>query len=121
MKKVLIWFLVTQYGLSGYIKAAANGPEDFDPHQIQEISAHSYETAVKNLANSVASGSVAYGVCVEKTGMEGTIHANRCKSIRAVHCSDSSDARTARFDIGANVIVLDAVSDPETVLKSFTG
>ncbi len=37
MKKVLILFLVTQYGLSGYIKAAANGPEDLNLPQLHHI------------------------------------------------------------------------------------
>ena len=41
MKKVLILFLVTQYGLSGYIKAADNGSEGFKLYlsgqQIQQI------------------------------------------------------------------------------------
>ena len=89
--------------------------------QVKEFSGKSYETAVNNLANAVSSGAVNFGICVEKTGMLGPIYANRNKNIRAVHCRETFDARAARVDIGANVIVLDSVSSPEAVISGFMG
>lgn len=89
--------------------------------QVKEFSGKSYETAVNNLANAVSSGAVNFGICVEKTGMLGPIYANRNKNIRAVHCRETFDARAARVDIGANVIVLDSVSNPEAVISGFMG
>ena len=89
--------------------------------QVKELSGKSYEAAISNLTGAVSSGTANFGVCVEKSGMEGTIHANRNKSIRAVHCRDTMEARAARVDIGANVIVLDAVSNPEAVIGGYMG
>jgi len=80
--------------------------------QVREYSGPSYETAVMNMCNTVVSGTAQFGICLEKTGMEGPIHANRNQSIRAVHCRGTHEARAARVDIGANIIVLDSVSDP---------
>ncbi|MDP2981883.1 MAG: RpiB/LacA/LacB family sugar-phosphate isomerase [Candidatus Latescibacter sp.] len=89
--------------------------------QVRELSGASYETAVKNMCNAVASGTAQFGICLEKTGLEGPIHANRNQVIRAVHCRGIHEARAARVDIGANVIVLDAESDPEEIVSGFTG
>jgi len=89
--------------------------------QIKEFSEKSYETAVNNLTNAVSSGAAIWGICVEKTGMLGPIFANRNKNIRAVHCRETFDARAARVDIGANVIVIDSVSSPEAVISGFMG
>ena len=89
--------------------------------QINEFSGKSYETAVNNLTNAVSSGAASFGVCVEKAGMLGPIYANRNKNIRAVHCRETIDARAARVDIGANVIVIDSVSNPEAVISGFMG
>ena len=89
--------------------------------QVREFSGASYETAVKNMCNAVASGTAQFGICLEKTGLEGPIHANRNQVIRAVHCRGIHEARAARVDIGANVIVLDAESDPEEIVSGFTG
>lgn len=89
--------------------------------QVKEFSGKSYEAAIANLTGAVSSGTANFGVCVEKSGMEGTIHANRNKSIRAVHCRDTMEARAARVDIGANIIVLDAVSNPEAVIGGYIG
>ena len=89
--------------------------------QIKEFSGKSYESAVNNLANAVSSGAASFGVCVEKAGMLGPIYANRNKNIRAVHCRETFDARAARVDIGANVIVIDSVSNPEAVISGFMG
>ena len=89
--------------------------------QIREFAGHSYEAAVKKLSHAVASGSVHFGICIEKTGMEGPIHANRNPKINAVHCRDTYEARAARIDYGANVIVIDSISDPEAVISGFCG
>ncbi len=89
--------------------------------RIKEFSGKSYETAVNNMANAVSSGAVSFGVCIEKAGMLGPIYANRNKNIRAVHCRETFDARAARVDIGANVIVIDSVSNPEAVISGFMG
>ncbi len=89
--------------------------------QIRNFSERTYETAVKKLCGSVASGAVQFGVCIEKTGMEGPIHANRNTKIRAVHCRGTIDARAARVDYNANVIVIDSASDPDAVISGFTG
>jgi len=88
---------------------------------IRDFSGGSYEENIGKLADAVASGSVHFGVCLENTGMEGPIHANRNSAIRAVHCRETFDARAARVDIGANVIVLDSASNPEAVISGFTG
>jgi hypothetical protein len=88
---------------------------------IKEMTGKSHEAAVNALGTSVTSGNSAFGVCIEKTGMQAPIYANRNKNIRAVHCRETMDARAARVDIGANVVVIDSVSNPEAVLKGFTG
>ncbi len=88
---------------------------------LNEIVGKSHEAAVNALGTSVTSGTSAFGVCIEKTGMQAPIYANRNKNIRAVHCRETMDARAARVDIGANVVVIDSVSNPEAVLKGFTG
>ena len=89
--------------------------------QIRDLSGQQYEEAVKKLAAAVASGSAHFGVCIEKTGMEGPIHANRNSKIRAVHCRGTFDARAARVDYNANVIVIDSTSDPDAVISGFCG
>ena len=88
---------------------------------VKEFTGGSYESNVKKLAESVVSGSVHFGVCLENTGMEAPIHANRNSAIRAVHCRDTYDARAARIDIGANVLVLGSMSNPEAIISGFTG
>jgi ribose 5-phosphate isomerase RpiB len=88
---------------------------------INDVSGKSYESAVNSLTDAVASGMSGFGVCVERTGMKGPIFANRNRNIRAVHCRETLDARSARVDIGANVIVLDSVSNPEAVIGGFIG
>ncbi|MHB9027690.1 MAG: RpiB/LacA/LacB family sugar-phosphate isomerase [Candidatus Latescibacterota bacterium] len=89
--------------------------------QVREFKGQSYEAAINNMCNAVASGAVHFGVCLENTGMLGPIHANRNQAVRAVHCRDMYEARAARVDIGANVVVLDANSDPEYVIAGFLG
>jgi ribose 5-phosphate isomerase RpiB len=89
--------------------------------KIKEISGSNYEDALKKLASSVSSKEVHFGICIEKTGMEGPIHANRNSKIRAVHCRGTFDARAARVDYGANVIVIDSTSNPEEVITGFCG
>jgi len=89
--------------------------------QVNEPTDKSYENAVSILAREVASGTTDFGICIEKTGMEAPIYANRNKNIRAVHCRQTLDARAARVDIGANVIVIDSVSNPEEVIGGFLG
>ena len=89
--------------------------------QIKEFIGNSYEDSIKKLCNAVSSGSVHFGVCLEKTGMEGPITANRNDKIRAVHCRETLDSRSARVDYGANVVILDAASNPEAVISGFTG
>ena len=89
--------------------------------QVREYSGASYEAAVKNMCSAVVSGAAQFGICLEKSGLEGPIHANRNQSIRAVHCRGIHEACAARVDIGANIIVLDAVNDPEEVISGFTG
>jgi hypothetical protein len=89
--------------------------------QVREFSGASYEAAVKNMCNAVASGTAQFGICLEKTGLEGAIYANRNQVIRAVHCRGIHEARAARVDIGANVIVLDDENDPEEIISGFTG
>ena len=89
--------------------------------QIKEFNNGSYEDSIKKLCNAVSSGSVHFGVCLEKTGMEGPITANRNDKIRAVHCRETLDSRSARVDFGANVVILDAASNPEAVISGFTG
>ena len=88
---------------------------------VKEISGKSHEAAVNTLGTSITSGTSAFGVCVENTGMQAPIYANRNKNIRAVHCRETMDARAARVDIGANVVVIDSVSNPEAVLSGFIG
>ena len=87
----------------------------------REFTGQTYEAAVTTMCNAVASGSVLFGVCLERTGMQGPVHANRNRAVRAVHCRDTFEARAARVDIGANVIVLDAQCDPGGVISGFTG
>lgn len=89
--------------------------------KISDFSEQNYESAVKKLSNAVVSGSVHFGVCIERSGMEGPIHANRNPRIRAVHCRATFDARAARVDYGANVIVIDSTSDPDAVISGFSG
>jgi len=89
--------------------------------QIKEITGASYEAAVTNLSRDVVTGGSSFGVCIEKSGMLGPIHANRNMKIRAVHCRETMDARAARVDFGANVVVIDSVSNPEAVLAGFLG
>ena len=88
---------------------------------IKEFSGNSHEAAINNLCAAVSSGSANFGVSIEKTGMEGPIYANRNKNIRAVHCRETMDARAARVDIGADVIVIDSTSNPEAVITGFIG
>ena len=88
---------------------------------IKEVTGKSHEAAVNALGTSVSSGSSDFGVCIEKTGMQAPIYANRNKNIRAVHCRETLDARAARVDLGANVIVIDSASNPEAVLSGFVG
>ncbi len=89
--------------------------------QIREFTGQSYEAAMQSLCTGVSSGAVHFGICLENSGMLGPVHANRNQAIRAVHCRDQYEARAARVDIGANVIVLDAHSNPEAVISGFTG
>jgi hypothetical protein len=88
---------------------------------IKEVTGKSYEAAVTSLGTSVSSSSSDFGICVEKTGMQAPIYANRNKNIRAVHCKETMDARAARVDLGANVIVIDSTSNPEAALSGFIG
>jgi hypothetical protein len=88
---------------------------------IKDFSGKSHETAINNLCTAVSSGSSDFGISIEKTGMEGPIYANRNRNIRAVHCRETMDARAARVDIGANVIVIDSTSNPEAVISGFVG
>ena len=89
--------------------------------QVRDVSGAAYEAAVKKLTDAVATGSVHFGICIEKTGMEGPIHANRNPEARAVHCRTTIDARAARVDYDANVIVIDSTSDPDAVISGFCG
>jgi ribose 5-phosphate isomerase RpiB len=89
--------------------------------RVKEFSEKSYDVAVRKLASAIAAGSVLFGLCVEKSGMEGPIHANRHTKIRAVNCRTAIEARAARVDIGANVIVIDMSSDPDEVISGFIG
>jgi len=89
--------------------------------QVRQFTGKSYESAVADLAKAVSSGASNFGVCVERTGMEGPIYANRNKGVRAVHCRETLDARAARVDIGANIIVLGSGSNPEAVIAGFIG
>ena len=89
--------------------------------QVRQFTGKSYESAVASLAKAVSSGAANFGVCVERTGMEGPIYANRNKGVRAVHCRETLDARAARVDIGADIIVLGAGSNPEAVIAGFIG
>lgn len=88
---------------------------------VREFAGARYDAAVTAMCDAVASGAALFGVCVERTGMEGPIHANRGKAIRAVHCRDTYEARAARIDIGANVVVIGAQADPAGVIAGFTG
>lgn len=89
--------------------------------QVRDFSGSSYEQAVKALAGAVASGAAQFGVCIEKTGIEGPIHANRNEKVRAAHCRTVIEARAARVDYQANVIVIGAGSDPRAVVAAFCG
>ena len=88
---------------------------------VKDFSGGSYEALINKVADAVANGMVHFGVCLENTGMEAAVVANRNRKIRAVHCRDIYEARAARVDIGANVIVLDSASNPEAVISGFTG
>ena len=89
--------------------------------EIREFSDREYEEGLKKLAAAVAAGSVNFGVCFDKTGMEGPIFSNRNPGVRAVHCRTTLDARAARVDYGANIIVIDSTSDPNAVISGFCG
>ena len=89
--------------------------------QVREFTGQSYEAAMQALCTAVASGAVHFGLCLENSGMLGPVYTNRNQAIRAVHCRDLYEARAARVDIGANIIVLDAHSNPEAVISGFTG
>jgi hypothetical protein len=104
-------------GDAGFVKKflAAKG------FQIKEAAGKTYESAVNELSGIVARGEAHFGVCIEKTGMEAPIYANRNSAIRAVHCRETFDARAARVDIGANVVVINASSNPEAVISGFIG
>jgi len=102
-------------------KGIVNAIIDGKGFHIRDLSGGGYETAVKTLADAVASGSAHFGICIEKTGLEGPIHANRNPKIRAVHCRSTFEARAARVDYGANVIVIDAASDPDAIISGFSG
>ncbi len=101
----------------GIVKSILNG-KGFD---IRDLSGQNYETAVKKLSDTVVSGGAHFGVCIEKTGMEGPIHANRNPAVRAVHCRTDICSRAARVDYNANVIVIDSTSDPDAVISGFCG
>ncbi len=88
---------------------------------VREFTGARYDAAVAAMCDAVASGAALFGACVERTGMEAPIHANRNKAIRAVHCRDMYEARAARVDIGANVVVIGAQADPAGVIAGFTG
>lgn len=88
---------------------------------VREFAGQTYEAAVTAMCTAVSSRSVFFGMCLERTGLQGPVHANRNRLIRAVHCRDTFEARAARVDIGANVVVLDSQSDPSGVLSGFTG
>ncbi len=89
--------------------------------QIKEFTGKSYEKSVTDLSNTVSANAASFGICIEKSGMEGPIYANRNRSIRAAHCRETLDARAARVDIGANVIVINAASNPEAVISGYIG
>ena len=89
--------------------------------QVKDFSGTAYEKAVTDLSNAVSSGAASFGICIEKSGMEGPIYANRNRSIRAAHCRETLDARAARVDIGANVLVINAASNPEAVISGYIG
>lgn len=89
--------------------------------QIKEFTGKSYEKSVTDLSGAVSSNAASFGICIEKSGMEGPIYANRNRSIRAAHCRETLDARAARVDIGANVIVINAASNPEAVISGYIG
>jgi len=80
-----------------------------------------YEQAIKQLAEAVGSGAVQFGICVEKSGMEGPIYANRNSRVSAVHCRTTIEARAARVDYNANIVVIDSGSSPEAVIAGYTG
>ena len=86
---------------------------------VRDYSETGYEAAVKKLTAVVASGSARFGVLIENSGMEGPIYGNRNDGIRAVHCRTTMDARAARVDYDANVIVIDSTSDPNAVISGF--
>jgi len=102
----------------GKVVAAILGGKGF---RVKDFSSRDYESAVKKLGDAVSSGGADFGVCIENTGMEGPIHANRNPAVRAVHCRTTIDARAARVDYGANVIVIDSTSDPNAVISGFCG
>jgi ribose 5-phosphate isomerase RpiB len=89
--------------------------------EVREFTGQSYEAAMQALCSAVASGTIHFGICLENSGMLGPVHANRNQAIRAVHCRDLYEARAARVDIGANIIVLDAHSNSEAIVSGFTG
>lgn len=88
---------------------------------IRDFSDAAYDSGIKKLTSAVASGSANFGVLIENSGMEGPIYGNRNDKIRAVHCRTTIDARAARVDYAANVIVIDSTSDPDAVISGFCG
>ena len=80
-----------------------------------------YAASVSSVCDAVSSGAAFVGVLIENTGMEGPILANRVANIRAVHCRNTFEARAARIDFGANVIVVDMASDPQSVIGGYLG
>ncbi len=88
---------------------------------LKDCGAAAYESSVNALTSAVASGQAAFGICVENSGMGAPIFANRNKAIRAAHVRNNFEARAARVDFGANVLVLDAGSDPASVIAAFCG
>ena len=88
---------------------------------VNECTGQSYEAAVGTLSQMVVSGKAVFGICIENSGMAAPMYANRNKNVRAAHIRDAMEARAARVDYGANVIVLDAGTNPSFVIGAFCG
>jgi len=88
---------------------------------VNDLTCSPYENAVKKVALAVERKEVLFGVCYEKVGLLGPVYANRNNSVIAVHCRDDFEARAARVDYNANIVVIGSGVDPKPIIEGFCG
>lgn len=65
----------------------------------------SYNINLGRLVEAVLKNNVRFGICIDETGIEAPLLANRTEGIRAVFCPDAETARIARKSFDANILV----------------